>query len=297
MKILLTGATGYIGRAAALALAEDGHQITAARRRGATAPLPTGAAHEVTADLNDPPALVAAAGAHDATIHLAFPAHGTDWAASVATEAAAIRALAAALATRGGRLIVANGTIFLGPSGAVPHHHESPVADDHPAAIRARATAPATQTPGLSGAELRFASFVYGHGGSVFLPRLVAEARRSGQALVVGDGAARLSAVHVADAGRAVARVLATGAEGIVTVASDESPTLAELARAIAAGTGATPTNVDAEEAARRLDPFTASFLSTPNRVSADRARNALGWRPEESRTLIWDVAFGSYAV
>lgn len=296
MDILMTGATGYVGRPTLDRLILAGHRVTAALRDASRADqLPKDVAW-IEAGMDKPEAIVTAAKGHDVVLHLGFPSHGGDWFAAVEVEAQLIRALAQAFAGTKTRLIVTNGTIFLdGRAGPIAETAE-PLAD-HPGAVRARATRPATTTPGLSGAEVRLASFVYGRGGSVFLPVLAAAARKTGEAVYVGEGAARLSAVHVDDAAAAFAAVVEhADATGIFHIASDESPTIRHLAHAIAAGTGARALSVTQEVAAARLDPFTAMFLATPNRLASSRARSVLSWQPAAAESLIWDVAFGSYA-
>ena len=42
MRVLVTGATGYVGREVAAALAEAGHETRGLVRPGSTAPVPAG---------------------------------------------------------------------------------------------------------------------------------------------------------------------------------------------------------------------------------------------------------------
>ncbi|QPH52831.1 NAD-dependent epimerase/dehydratase family protein [Pontivivens ytuae] len=295
MKILMTGATGYVGSATAKALLAAGHEVTAALRDASrTSALPAGAAHLV-ADLNEPKALADAAPGHDAVLHLGFPSHGADWFAAVEMERAALDHLADALTGTETRLIVTNGTIFLDPSNG-PMDEDTPVLDDHPAAVRARSLMALRTRPGLACTEVRLASFVHGRGGSVFLPILMKHARETGEVPVVDDGAARLSALHVDDAAQAFLKLIAADNPApLYHVAADDSPTARQLAEATAAATGASPKQVKPDEAAAALDPFTAMFLQTDNRLDSRRIRCELGWAPQADTTLIADVAFGSY--
>ncbi|MEZ4398439.1 MAG: TIGR01777 family oxidoreductase [Kofleriaceae bacterium] len=70
MHLVITGATGFIGRALALRLARDGHQVTALVRSAARARGVLGAGAAVVA-LGDAPGLAAAVAAADAVINLA----------------------------------------------------------------------------------------------------------------------------------------------------------------------------------------------------------------------------------
>lgn len=296
MTILLTGATGYVGRHVARRLALRGGPVLGVVRSPERArALPAGV-EPLVADLADTAALVDAARGAAAVIHTAFD-HSGYWFASVEAERRLVAAWADALAGTRTRLVVSNGTGFYGDAGGRFLDEGARVPDDHPAAVRAAATRPVTATPGLHGVELRLASFVYGEAGSVFLPVLVEAARRTGRSLYVGEGSNRLSAVHVEAAADAYLAALDHGRAGeLYFVASDEAPTMRELAQAIAIGTGAVAASVTPEEAAAALDPFTAMFLALDNGLSSAKARRDLAWSPAGYPGLLWDVAHGSYA-
>lgn len=70
MRVLVTGATGYLGAAVATALVEAGHDVTALRRPGGLAPLPPGC-REAAGDLLAPAGLPAALHGAEAVVHLA----------------------------------------------------------------------------------------------------------------------------------------------------------------------------------------------------------------------------------
>ena len=78
MKVLLTGATGYIGSAVTDALSRASHEVTGlARSSDAAERLRKRNIRAHPGDLNEPRSLTLAACASDATIHTALP-HGTD---------------------------------------------------------------------------------------------------------------------------------------------------------------------------------------------------------------------------
>lgn len=300
MKILVTGATGYVGSRVARRLAERGHAVTGSVRSAERiAALPQGVAG-IVLDFVDCAAWGEAAEGHDVVIHTAFAAHDANFAQAVASEHAVVSTFIDALAGTGRRLILSNGTAFLGDSGTGAHSEQAAVIPDHPAAIRAASTGQARE-PGsedVHSAELRLASFVYGDGGSVFLPRLIEVARRTGRSVFVGDGEARTSTVHVDDAARAY--VLAAenpDASGVYHVAAEASPNVRQIAEAVAKAVGCVPVvSVDYEEAASLLDPFTASFLMLNNRLDSTRIRRELGWMEGGQKSLLEDVANGTYA-
>ena len=299
MKILVTGATGYVGRRVAAKLLTRGHAVAGSVRSLTRADaLPTGVEPTVL-DFADPEGWGRAAADVDAVIHTAFAHHDADWSRAVAQERAVVAALVRALDRADRTLIVSNGTLFLGDSREARLGEDAPVPADHPAAIRAAATAQ-VRAPGLKlrAIEIRLASFVYGHGGSVFLPVLLAAAKRDGRSIYVDQGTARTSAVHVDAAADAYVAALEKARAGaIYHVASDEEPTIKEIAEAVALAVGGVPSvSVSLEQAATALDPFTAMFLTVNNRLDATRARDELGWRHEGHASLIEDVTRGSYA-
>lgn len=297
MNVLLTGATGYVGRHLLSLLLDTPHQITAAVRDATRAALLPRGVTPLIASFEALEAQAEAARAADAVIHVGFPAYGADWAAGVAAEHKLIATWCDELKGSGKPLIVSNGTIFLGDSGSQSFDESQPVMAGHPAAIRAVATAPVTDVQtGLRGVELRLASFVYGQGGSIFLPGLIRAAKQHGRSIQVGNGQAATSAVHVLAAAKAYVLALQENqAQGIYHLASDEQATTGEIAQAVGILTGMPVEAMSAEAASTLIDPFLAQFLSTNNRLDSQRARQELGWRHSGLPTMLWDVAFGSY--
>ena len=297
MNVFITGATGYIGGAVIRALRKRGDTVQALIRHADQAKgLPPGTT-TIVGDLKAPDAWLDRLPTVDAFIHTAFPDHGDSWADAVRIEQTFFLHLAAALDGQDTRVVVSNGTVFLGDSGNGRLSETSPVQDGHPAAIRAQSVRAILESLPRS-VELRLASFVYGNGGSVFLPALLANARRTRKSLVIrGYENVRTSALHVDAAAHAYLNVLdSPDAHGVYHVASEEEPAVAEIAQVVAAATGpdCSVLAVDPNEAAQRLDAFTAMFLSTNNRLDSCRIRE-LGWNHAGFTPLLYDVAFGSY--
>ncbi|MEM9798150.1 MAG: NAD-dependent epimerase/dehydratase family protein [Pseudomonadota bacterium] len=297
MSILVTGATGYIGRRIANRLAAMGQNVIGTVRDDRrVAALPPGV-RPVFLDLADPEPWGPAAATADAVIHTAFAAHDADFARAVAADHAVIAAMADAMKGSDKPLIVSNGSVFLGPSNGAPLDENTPVDPLHPAAARAHATAQIHTTRGLRAVELRLASFVHGHGGSIFLPAMVAAARRDGRSIYVGDGTAGSSTLHVDSAVDAyLATLTRSNAQGIFHVASRHSPSIREIAIAVGRATGTDAVAVSREEASEALDPFLAMFLDVDNRLDSSRARQDLGWDEADHPDILSDVAHGSYA-
>ena len=301
MSILVTGATGYIGSNIVNKLIERGNSTIGVVRSPCQINSLTKGIEPLLADFATSEGIDAIANKvkeSDAVIHTGFVTHGKQWTEAVAIEQKFLSVLVEALKNTGKTLIVSNGTIFYGDTGNKKFEEDAPVITNHPAAIRARAISAVLQASqkGFRGIELRLASFVYGQGGSVFLPILLRSARETNQSIYIDKGDNRTSTVNVEDAARAYLDALDRGRAGeIYHIACDDEPTISDIARAVAVNCDAHVVSVSAEEASQKLDPFTAMFLNLNNRLSSVKARTELKWMPNAKRSLLWDVAYGSY--
>ena len=311
MNILVTGATGYVGSRVATRLAARGHSITAlARSAGAAEALQRQGYAVQQGSLARPEAWIGAAQAADAVVHTAFD-HAGDFFSSVEVERTAVQAVLDALrekvvASGAERAYVGtNGTGILGDTGPGPAAESAPIPSESENSIAARARVEAlvrqAARSGVRGATVRLPILVYGHGGSQFVPALIALARAQGTAYYVGDGTNRLSAVHVDDAAeafvRAVERLESGGVPpGLVFHAAAGAITGRELAGAVAVAAEVDRVeSVPANRAADVLGPFLSLFLGMDNRVSSSETRRTLGWEPTGT-PLLDDLRTGSYA-
>jgi nucleoside-diphosphate-sugar epimerase len=228
MKLLLTGATGRVGRHLLPRLVAQGHDVRAvARGEAGAGQVKAAGAEAVLADLLDPDGYRAALAGRDAVVHLAAVLRSTDADEIRRANLEATRRLAEATLAAGVGRFVAASTTLVYPGGLGRPATE----DDEPAPPPAWGPYPASKAEadrallalhrdrGLGARIVRFA-FVYGDGD----PHLAESLRWAGQ----WPGHQRLHLLHHADAAQAVVRVLqAPGVDGRVYNAADESPVTA----------------------------------------------------------------------
>lgn len=197
MRVLVTGADGFVGQYLVAALADAGHAAVAAVRPGGEPP--AGAADAVALELDDPASVHAAASVPvDAVVHLAAVASGRDarddpgraW----TVNAAGTARLADAVGRRrtGGSdplfLLVSSGEVYGAGSGA-PRREADPVAPVSPyAASKAGAELAVAETARRTGLR-HVVARAFAHTGP-----------RQDSRYVVPGFAARLRAARAADA-------------------------------------------------------------------------------------------------
>ena len=128
MKILITGATGYLGGRVASELATAGHEVVALCRQGSAVRLPEGIA-AVPGDVLDGVALRRALAGCGALVHMAamvqrWARHREDFdRVNVGGTAAVLEAAAAAGV---GRILYTSSVVALGPTAGPPADEETP---------------------------------------------------------------------------------------------------------------------------------------------------------------------------
>lgn len=289
MRILVTGATGWIGSALVPELLGAGHRVVGlARSDAGAAALDSAGAEVVRGDLDDLDLLSATAAQVDGVVHLAFKhdlAFGGDYPAAVAADRAAVGALAAPLKGTGRPLVIASG--LAGHHSGTPVTEDDPPAADSPAAHRmvTERDVLALASADVRSASVRLAPTVHGAGDTGFVSVLVETARRTGISGQVGDGSNHWPAVHVTDAARLFRLACESAPAGTVLhAAGEQGVPMREIAGAIGRGL-----DVPVQEVQPEHFGHLGAFAALDVVALSDRTRALLGWRPE-GPTLVEDI-------
>lgn len=286
-RVLVTGATGFVGGAVVRALADAGREPVALVRPGAaTSALRAHGAALVVGDITDPATYVGAVAGVDAVVHAAQVRIGgrvtarrlaAAWRADEVATSALVRACLAA----GARLVYTSGCLAYGDHGdrwiteATPLA-PAPISAGHARQVR-RLRREAAR--GLDAVVLHL-GLVYGPGGT--FERAIYAQARSGRLRTIGPGTNFWSVVHVDDAASAYVAALDRAAPGSEHAIVDDRPLAQrELVDHLTdvlgkRRTGSAPVALAGLVVGRPA----ARSLAMSYRVSNRAARLALDWEP-----------------
>lgn len=296
MRIFVTGASGHIGSLVVGELLDNGHLVTGlARSDASAATLTTAGARVVRGTLDDLDVLADAAAQADGVIHLAFKHDFGDYAAAATADLQAVEAIGAALEGSGKPFVNTSGTAMLAVGGSGELGTEESVVDPSGARVASENATIALAQRGVRSAVVRLAPTVHGptdhHG---FIPTLIENARQTGQASYIGDGANRWPAVHNVDAARLYRLAVESAPAGArLHGAAEEGIAFGDIARAIGAQLDVPAVSVTLEQATEQLG-FIGWVASLDNPTSSARTQQLLGWTPVHA-TLLEDLDAGHY--
>ena len=294
MKILVTGASGWIGSASVKELIAAGHHVLGlARSDDAAAKVAQLGAEVVRGSLDDLAGLRAAAARAEGVVHLGYNHDFSQMAAAAQTDRAAIDAFADVLQGSGGPLLIASGTLGLSP-GRAGTEADMPNAAVHPRTGNAAYTLGLAER-GIRAMVVRFAPTVHGAGGDHgFVAVLARIAREKGVSGYIGDGRNRWPAVNRLDAGKLVQLAVDKAAPGSVLHAvAEEGIATRDIAQALGTFLAVPVSSIAAERAKEHFD-WLGMFFGADAPASSARTRELLGWVPTQP-TLLEDIAAGHY--
>jgi nucleoside-diphosphate-sugar epimerase len=298
MRVLMTGATGFIGSYLVPELVGAGHRVLGLSRSDAGADrLNRAGAEVIRGDVNDLDRLRSAAGAADGIIHAAFNHDLSNLKQHSEDDRKVIETLGEVLLGSDRPLVIASGT------GLVD---------------RTKTRGPALETDNPVGsaafpraATEEAASAIVAKGGRVIVMRLsqvhdtrrqgriglhIQLARQEGWVAYVGKGENRLSAVHVSDTTRLFRLALEKGHAGArYHAVAEEGVAMRDIAETIGAGLKMQVKSITPEEASEYFGSI-AGLAALDLAASSTLTRQQLGWNPT-GPDLLTDLRKMDYSV
>jgi nucleoside-diphosphate-sugar epimerase len=298
MKVLVTGASGYIGGSVATALLAAGHRVVGLVRSDERA----AEVHErgiepLIGTLDDTDLLADAARDADAVINAANAEHR----GAAETILPALAGSGKPFLQTSGSSIVAD--LAAGEPTAMVYDEDTPVRP-----LPGRAERVALNDAVLAAARdgvravVICPSLIYGAGTgvnarSIQVPWLIALAKKHGVPRHLGRGENLWSNVHIDDLVDLYLRALDRAPAGAFYYAANGENSMREACQAIGRmlGLGARTEPMAPEEAAAAWGEGAANYtMGSNSRVRAVRARRELGWVPHRP-SLLEDIEHGSY--
>ena len=295
MRILVLGATGYLGSHIARHLKASGHQVSGLSRTSeGDQALGTHGIVPLRGDLSHLDSITDMVRAHDATIYSAQ--------LTLQQEFDTIAALLKAARERDHHLIFTSGTGLLSQR-TDGFWSEDSFAEDDPfepskyIGLRLE-TETMVRDAGSSGSVRSMVirpPMIWGHGGCGHLRMFYSDAGRSGEVGYLGAGLNLYSNVHVDDLAEVYRLALEKGTAGALYHAVAGELNNRTLAEAVARDLGIPARSIDFAEGVRRWGKFeTLIGMATCSRSRSPRTRRELGWRPRHL-DLLTDIGHPAY--
>ena len=322
MKILVTGATGFIGGAVARKLFQQGHQVVAmSQTDDAFAKLRAAGMTPVVGDFANPASLAAPVTEVDAVVSLASIGQIEGTPESFTKDRDAVAVMLKALGDSGKPFIFTSGSAIF---GVFTKGEASPTIfnEDHPVPLPTSVFAPplaeipqplidafgASMAPraeteksvlnaaGVRGIVIR-PGLVYGEGRGYDLPNLIALAKTHDAAPHLGAGGVRQGYVHLDDLVELYVLALERAPAGTMLHGVTDEIALGDLAVAVSRLVGARGRT----ESLSLMEMYNRGggrgvSLSVNKRLASEKTRMVLNWTPTRD-DILEDVEHGSYAV
>jgi nucleoside-diphosphate-sugar epimerase len=280
VRVLVTGASGFVGHAACRELIARGHEVRALVRRAGSEPAGTVA---VAGDLTDAGALAAAVreAAPEGVLHLAAEIasqRSADRVREVNVEGT--RRLLEACVAAGAPKVVFTSTVVTGEAGGALLTEDEPLPVQTPYGRSKQEGEALLFASGLPAVVVR-PGHVYGPGGW-YEHEMLARLRQPGRFAVIGRGDNLWDVIHVDDVARALVDALERAPAGEIYHAADDEPIayydfMALSAQALGVGP---PRRVPAWVARLAAGSSAVTAVVRSARTSNAKLKHDLGWAP-----------------
>jgi nucleoside-diphosphate-sugar epimerase len=299
-SLFVTGATGYIGRVVVEKAIAEGYTVRGlSRNEAGDETLKALGATPVRGDLTTLDVLRHESSKAGAVLQLAYiHDFSVDYEQVLATDAAAVDALAAGVKGTGKALVLTSGSGLAEPDPSGGETDETaPVTTTFVMKDRIRSEEHALRLAkdGVRVIVIRLPPYVYGRGASFFVPLLMQMAAKKGESIYVNDGHILTTDVHVDDAATLYLRAAQKGKPGeVFNGTGSTTVTIKQMAEAIGEVLQVPARSATYAEAQALWGDFVTGFVQYQNRASNRKAVTELGWAPT-GIDMLTDIRSGSY--
>jgi nucleoside-diphosphate-sugar epimerase len=280
MRVFVTGATGFIGRATVPELIKAGHTVVGLARSDANRKeLAAMGAEALPGSLTDIESLKRGAADADGVIHLAFIHDFSKFAENGQIDKEAIEAMGGVLEGTNKPFIVTSGVALLTP-GRLSTEEDVAHSNGMPRVSEAAGLAFAER--GVRAMAVRLPQVHGGEGKCGLIEFALNSAREKRRSAYIGDGANRWAAAHRLDVARVYRLALEKGTAGArYHAVADEGVAMRDIAAILGRHLGVPTVSISPEEAPEHFG-FLAMFAMIDAPASSALTQQRLGWKPRE---------------
>jgi nucleoside-diphosphate-sugar epimerase len=295
MKVLVTGASGFVGSAVVNELLKNGHQVLGlVRSEKAAEQLQTNGAEFFLGDVNNPEHLRACASVCDAVIHTAFNHDFSQYKANCEADRLVIETLGDILTGSGKPLVITSGVGLLNYNRLVTEDDQLPAGSDVIPRAASEEAAAAVAAKGIDVYIVRLPPSVHGQGDHGFVPMLIDMAKEKGESAYVNEGNNHWPAVHRFDAAVLYRLIVEkTPSLKVFHAVAEQGVPFKDIADAIGNGLGL-PVVSKTGDAVGTHFGWMSHFAAIDCPSSSLKTREALGWESQQPG-LLADIKNADY--